>query len=144
MRQINDAGLQLLEKAEGYSSVPYQDQAGIWTVGIGHTGSDVHPNSFITHDQALILLQHDLEKAGDAVQRLTVCPLTDNQFSALVSFVFNVGEQAFATSTLRRKLNNLKYAQAADEFLRWNHIKGVENRGLTARRAAERALFLKK
>ncbi len=144
MRTINQAGLDLLEKAEGYSSTPYYDQGGKLTIGIGHTGDDVHPDGWITHDQALILLRHDLEAAARSVQELTVCPLTDNQLSALVSFVFNVGAFAFSTSTMRRKLNKLDYAGAAEEFLRWTHIKGVTIRGLEARRAAERALFLSK
>ncbi|MCY1305462.1 Lysozyme RrrD [compost metagenome] len=69
-------------------------------------------------------------------------PLSQGQFDALASFVFNLGSGNLQCSTLLRKLNAKDYAGAADEFPRWNKAGGKVLAGLTRRRAAERALFL--
>jgi GH24 family phage-related lysozyme (muramidase) len=74
---------------------------------------------------------------------LVKVPLNSNQFSALVSFSFNVGTGNLQTSTLLKKLNALDYTGAADEFLKWAKAKGQELPGLVRRRKAERDLFLK-
>lgn len=142
-RKINAAGLELLEAAEGYSSKPYKDAAGYWTYGIGHKDKLLHPDSFITHTDAMTLLAHDLEIAATTIEKYVLVPLTDNQFSALVSFAFNVGCEAFKNSTLMKELNRCHYAAAADQLLVWDHVNGHEVAGLAVRREAERTLFLK-
>ena len=77
------------------------------------------------------------------VNTLVKSKLTQNQFDALVSFVYNVGSGNFSSSTLLVKLNQGKYLEAANEFLKWNRAGGKPLSGLTRRRAAERELFLK-
>jgi lysozyme len=141
--KINENGLDLLERCEGLRLTTYRDSVGVLTIGYGHTGPDVKLGQFITQAGAEKLLANDLEDAGEAVQKLTHVPLTSNQFSALVCFVFNVGATNFSRSTLLRFLNQGQYKKAAEEFLRWDHDhNGNQLPGLTARRAAERALFL--
>ena len=141
MQQVNEDGLKLLETCEGLRLKAYKDVRGILTIGYGHTGPDVRPDSFITQQDAEKLLTEDIAIAKEAVDRLVKVPLTSNQFSALVCFVYNIGQGSFASSTLLRRLNLRDYAGAADEFLRWNKANGVPVAGLTARRKAEKALF---
>ena len=81
--------------------------------------------------------------AAQAVTALVRAPMTQCQFDALVSFVFNTGAQAFSCSTLLEKLNAGDMAGAAAEFPRWCFATGKRLPGLVARRAAEAALFSK-
>lgn len=167
MRQINTAGLDLVKKWEGVMDGdphtvnldPYLDPVGIWTIGWGHAITDangkflhgraakdrafaLYPGG-LTIFQAEDLLRADLLEAAKDVSALITVPLTDNQFSALVSFEFNTG--ALSASTLRRKLNAGDYIGAAGQFGRW--IKGridgqlVVLPGLVKRRLAEKQLF---
>ena len=144
--QISETGIELLKRFEGLSLEAYQDVAGIWTIGYGHTGPDVEPGMRITESEADALLRQDLRFAEDAVTRLVSVPLNSNEFDALVSFVFNVGAEAFRGSTPRRRLNRGDRIGAADALTWWNKatIAGrlQEVLGLTRRRASERALFL--
>lgn len=140
-RQINAKGLRLLKSFEGLELRAYQDAVGVWTIGYGTT-SDVRPGMVITEAQAEALLKRDLNRFERAVIDLVKVPLTDDQFSALVSFVYNVGEGALSTSTLLRLLNQRDYQGAADQLLRWDKAGGRTLAGLTRRRRAERALFL--
>ncbi|WP_263971627.1 lysozyme [Leptolyngbya ohadii] len=140
-RQINSKGLRLLKSFEGLRLEAYLDAVGVWTIGYGTT-SGVFPGQVITEAQAEAFLKRDLRRFEAAVIDLVTVPLNDDQFSALVSFTYNVGEGAFAGSTLLRLLNQRDYRGAADQFLRWNLGDGVELPGLTRRRRAERALFL--
>jgi GH24 family phage-related lysozyme (muramidase) len=140
-RQINAKGLRLLKAFEGLRLEAYLDPVGIWTIGYGTT-SGVSPGMRITEAQAESLLQRDLVRFERAVSDLITVSLNDDQYSALVSFTYNVGEGALASSTLRRLLNQRDYQGAADQLLRWNRGDGAELPGLTRRRRAERALFL--
>jgi GH24 family phage-related lysozyme (muramidase)/co-chaperonin GroES (HSP10) len=140
-RQINAKGLRLLKSFEGLRLQAYQDPVGIWTIGYGTT-SGVRPGMVITEAEAEALLRRDLNRFEAAVADLVKVPLNDDQFSALVSFTYNVGEGALASSTLLRLLNQRDYSGAADQLLRWNRAGGVELAGLTRRRRAERSLFL--
>jgi len=140
-RQINADGLRLLKSFEGLRLEAYQDSVGVWTIGYGTT-SGVRPGQVITEAQAEAFLKRDLDRFESAVEDLVNVPLNDDQFSALVSFTYNVGEGALASSTLLRLLNNRDYRGAAEQFLRWNRAGGTELAGLTRRRRAERALFL--
>jgi lysozyme len=140
-RHINAAGLNLIKQFEGYRAKAYRDAVGVWTIGWGST-KDVRPEMEITEAEAEQRLRDDLQYAEQAVLRYVAVPLTSNEFSALVSFVFNLGVGNFSTSTLLRKLNLGDKRAAANEILRWNRAGGKVLRGLTRRRQAERELFL--
>ena len=135
-------GLALMQQFEGLCLTAYQDCVGVWTIGYGHTGRDVHAGLNITEEQALDLLMRDSAAAAAAVNRLVTAKLTQNQFDALVSFVYNLGQGSLASSTLLRMLNAGDHAGAADQFPRWNKAGGVVVAGLQRRREAERALFM--
>jgi len=139
--KISQDGLRLLKAFEGLSLKAYQDSVGVWTIGYGTT-SGVRPGMVISEAQAEDLLKRDLNRFERAVNDLVTVPLTDNQFSALVTFAYNVGEGALADSTLLRLLNQGDYQGAADQLLRWDKAGGQALAGLTRRRRAERALFL--
>lgn len=147
MRRLNRTSLNKIKLWEGLRLSAYQDQAGVWTIGFGHTGPDVYEGLSITEEQAEELLLEDIAEAQAAVDQLVKVDLTDNQYGALVSFVFNVGVGAFSKSTLLRKLNAGDYASVPNELARWNKItvngKKVANRGLSNRRAAEAGLWAK-
>ncbi len=134
-------GLALTEQSEGLHLKAYQDSVGVWTIGYGHTGPDVHAGLTITQEQASDLLLQDVGTAVATVNRLVTVPLTQNQFDALVDFVFNLGSGNFAKSTLLRELNAGNTAAAAAQFLVWNRAGGVVLPGLTRRRQAEAELF---
>jgi len=136
-------GFALLRQFESLRLTAYQDQKGVWTVGEGHTGRDVHEGMTITPEQARALLLLDLKVAMTAVNHCVRVALTQNQFDALVCFAFNVGCGAFATSTLLRDVNVNNIIDAEAQFLRWDHIGSAESPGLLARRRAEAALFAK-
>jgi lysozyme len=140
--RINTAGLALIESFEGCELTAYQDVAGVWTIGYGHTGSDVHPGQTITQQEATTLLMSDVHGFEVAVNNLVAHNVTPNQFAALVSFAYNVGSGALAGSTLLRDLNAGDIAGAADQFLQWTLAGGTPQAGLLRRRQAERNLFL--
>lgn len=141
MAQLNEAGLTIIRQSEGLRLDAYQDPAGIWTIGYGHTAG-VQPGQHITQDQAESFLKQDLSGAEQAIQASVKSPLSDNQYSALVSFVFNIGSGQFQSSTLLRLLNQSDFQGAAEQFLQWTHAGGQVLPGLVTRRQAERALFL--
>jgi len=134
-------GLSLTESFEGLVLTAYQDQVGVWTVGYGHTGSDVTPGLTITQEQAQDLLAQDVSGAVACVNNAVTVSLTQNQFDALVDFVFNLGCGAFTGSTLLRNLNAGDFAGAAAQFNRWDRAGGQVVAGLLRRRQAETALF---
>lgn len=139
-RAINRTGLALVQQFEGCRLKAYTCPAGVLTIGYGSTGSHVHPGMTITQDQAEELLRSDLRRFEDGVAKL--CPVaTDNQFSALVSFAFNLGLESLKTSTLRRMHNEGKHGDAAAQFARWNKAGGKVLPGLVKRRAAEAQLY---
>ncbi len=139
---INQAGLDLLKEFEGFSEVAYRDPGGTLTIGYGHTGPDVVEGMTITPEEAERLLRLDVQEAEDAVANLVTVGLNENQFSALVSFVYNVGAGDLEESQLLVLLNQGDYLRAADELLSFNTDDGVVLEGLTRRRQAERQLFL--
>ena len=147
MRHINERGIELVKVFEGFSLKPYLCPANVWTVGYGATvGSDGGPIDLdmepISEAEAEALLIRDLESSEGWVRRLIKTALTENQFSALTSFTFNVGAGALQRSTLRIKLNRGEYQGAAYEFPKWKFANKRILAGLVRRRAAEQALFL--
>ena len=141
-RTINAAGLALVRSYEGLRLEAYQDTSGIWTIGYGHT-QGVKPGDSISTAQAEQFLDADLTEVERAVTRLVKVPLTDNQFSALGSFVFNEGEGAFARSTLLRKLNEGGHRLVPAYLKSWIFDNGRMLPGLVKRRAAEADLWSK-
>lgn len=140
MRDVTEAK-KIVAQMEGCQLTAYRCPAGLLTIGYGHTGPDVFAGQVITQEEADALLTVDLQRACAAVARQVHVPLTDNQFQALVSFVFNIGEGAFAKSTLCRLLNAQEYPIAAGEFMKWDHGGGKVLAGLTKRREMEMMLF---
>lgn len=140
MRRINDAGLAILKSFETCQLRAYKDQGGIWTIGWGHTGPEVVEGLEIDAGTAESLLLADLSTAENAVLNFVKIPLTDNQFSSLVVFVFNVGINAFIHSKMLFLLN--EQCSCADQFDEWIHVHGKISNGLVKRRSAEKDLFL--
>ena len=143
--KISPAGVALIKEFEGFPNGgrPYQDIVNVWTIGYGHT-EGVGPNSpRLTEAQASALLAKDLDsKYGPYVDAIGV-PLSQPQYDALVSFVYNVGPGGVAASThVGQALRAKNWKAAADALLAWDKAGGVSVAGLTRRRQAERAMFL--
>ena len=144
MRHITGDGLDLIKRFEGFRPTIYVCPAGWPTIGYGHVVRDSERERFlagIDERAAEELLRRDVETAEKAVLRLIHVPLSDGQFSALVSFAFNLGFGALQRSTLRRKVNRREHEAVPAEFRRWVWAGGRKLKGLMQRRAAEAALF---
>jgi lysozyme len=139
----------LIAKFEGLRLKAYQDSGGIWTIGYGSTkdpftGISVKEGDIISEATALSWLKKDIAQREFALRKLIKVPVSGNQMAALISLAYNIGLGAFQRSTLLRLLNQkAPVTQVADEFLRWNRVKGQIVEGLTNRRILERKLFLK-
>lgn len=145
--KINKETLNLIKEFEGCELKAYKDAVGVWTIGYGHTAAAGNPKPVsgmvITAKQAEDLLLKDMVKYENAVKKYVKVALNDNQYGALVSFTYNLGEGNFSKSTLLKKVNAKDFAGAAKEFAKWNKAGGKVLNGLTRRRAAEAALFQK-
>jgi GH24 family phage-related lysozyme (muramidase) len=146
---INAAGLEIVKSFEGLELRAYPDPGTggePWTIGYGHTSAAgpprVQPGLTITRAEAEEILKRDLGVFEKAVAAAVTRTPTSDQFSAMVSFTFNVGAGAFRDSTLLRKHNAGDFAGAANEFLRWVYAGSQILPGLQRRRNAERALYL--
>jgi lysozyme len=135
-----DAGLKLIKEFEGFSSVAYEDQGGRWTIGYG-TAMNVKEGDVMTEDEASLRLMSDIASVASRAEQMINHELNDNQFSAVVSFAYNLGIGNLAKSTLLNCINKHEIEDASKEFERWAKINGVENAGLLRRRQAERDLF---
>lgn len=149
-RQINDAGLALIRQWEGLFLTAYHgaaDRPGLLTIGYGHTDAAGPPtvtaDQTITKQRAAEILRSDLGRVEKSVSDMVKVVLNDNQFAALVSFVFNVGESNFAKSSLLRKLNAGDYASVPSELMKWTRANGKPVQGLVNRRSAEAGLWAK-
>lgn len=130
----------LVRQFEGCKLEAYRCPAGVRTIGVGHAHG-VKPGDRCSVQQADVWLSQDLEEAAAAVALLVKVPLTQGQFDALTSFVFNLGAKRLADSTLLVLLNTGRYDAAADQFSRWVYSGSEKLKGLVDRRAAEAALF---
>lgn len=139
--EISNRGIELIKKFEGLRLTAYRCSAGVLTIGYGHTRG-VKAGDLITARQADEFLREDVRSAELVVNLDVKVWLSQGQFDALVSFVFNLGAGNFVKSTLLRKLNDGNYVGAADQFGRWIYAGKTELLGLIRRRAAERELFL--
>lgn len=127
---------------EGCRLVAYRCPAGVWTVGYGTTGPEIHEGTVWTQAQADARLDADLRRFASAVLDMAAVDLEPHELAALTSFAFNVGPGHLRASTLLRKLNAGDRQGAAAEFARWNQSGGRVLPGLARRRTAERRLFL--
>jgi lysozyme len=149
---INDAGLALIKQYEqgpggGPALVAYQDPSGVWTIGWGHTG-DVYPDQIIDEEEADSLLESDVITHEDEVNySISGAPFktTSNQFSAMVSLCYNIGNYGFLSSSVLKRHLQQNFVSAAANFLLWDkaHINGqlVTVQGLLNRRRAEVGLY---
>ena len=150
--KASDKCLDLIKGFEGFSPVPYYCQGGKYTIGYGTTRG-VHKGMRVTHEEAIEMLKADVQIFADAVSRLVKVPLNQNQFDALVSWTYNVGEGNLKNSTLLKLLNQGNYDDAALEIKKWRNITTwdkiklafvkIVSKGLVNRREAEYALFVK-
>lgn len=138
--RTSEKGLALIRQAEGLRLRAYKCPAGVWTIGYGTTAG-VKEGLVITKERAEELLREDVKRFEDQVMRLVKVRLTQGQFDALVSFIYNLGAGNLSNSTLLRLLNAGDYKGAAAQFDRWTKAGGKVLPGLVRRRAAERALF---
>ncbi len=142
--KLSDKGAALLEEFEGFRAHAYRDAVGVPTIGFGSTKGVRMGDGPVTRAQARARLKREVDEVyGAAVNRLGL-QLNQHQFDALCSFVYNLGPGAIGPSTgIGRALRAREWRRAADELLKWDKAGGRTLLGLTRRRRAERALFLK-
>jgi lysozyme len=142
-RQISPAGLDAIKQREGLRLKAYQDQAGVWTIGYGHTGDVWEGNGQIDEAKAEALLKEDVRWAETTISANVQVALDDYEFAALVSWAFNVGTHNVIESTLVRRLNAGEYEAVPSELMRWIKITDPEtgelvaSQGLVNRRSME-------
>jgi len=150
--KVNDAAIDLICEFEGFVDHWYPDPALGWKVPTccyGHTDAAGPPkyadgkDRKFTKAEGRSILAADLEKVATSVFKMVTIPLNPNQFGALVSFTFNLGQGNLSKSTLLKRVNAGQFELAAKEFKKWNRAGGKVLAGLTRRRAAEAALFMK-
>lgn len=139
--RISLDGINLIKTFEGLRLEAYKDVIGVWTIGWGHTGSDVRPGLKIDEPTATDLLHLDLRKFEDGINSMVKVALSQHQFDALVSFTYNVGLGNFQKSTMLKLLNASDSAKAALEFPKWRSAGGRVIPVLVERRAKEQFLF---
>lgn len=163
--KTNAAGRKIIVDFEGIHEESYPDPASLlarelaklpkernpnwmclpgdpWTIGIGATGKEIGPGLRWSKDQVWKRFEQDLYKFERQVEGAVLVPMHENQFSALVSFTFNLGIGRLRGSTLLKQINQGDFLKAAEEFSRWVFAGGREMPGLRRRREAEQALFL--
>lgn len=139
--QISEDGLNLIKQSETLRLDAYRDAVGVWTIGYGHT-LRVKEGDSISEMRADFFLKADLETVEKCIANCVLGEITQGQYDALCSFVFNLGCLALRNSTLLRKLNSGDDVGASEEFRKWNHAGGQVLAGLTKRRAIETEMFL--
>lgn len=142
--KTSEQGKALIKQYESCSLTPYLCPAGYWTIGWGHVITPADAKKFasgISQSTADALFRLDLYNAEKSVLSLSKVPLSQGQFDALVSFVFNLGKGRYKASTLRMKLNRYDYEGARGQFPRWVYAAGRKLAGLIRRRKAEQDLF---
>jgi len=138
---ISERGISLIKEAEGFSSKPYQDVDHL-AIGYGHWIKQGEKLTIIDEAKAIELLREDIQRVKRVIDRCVHVSLTQNQYDALCSFIYNVGERNFKNSTLLKKLNNKDYTGASEEFKRWIKSNQKPLKGLEIRRRKEYELFI--
>jgi lysozyme len=137
----SEEGLALTKSFEGLRTASYQDCAGVWTIGYGHTGPRVIEGLIISQVAAEQFLVSDLADAVTCVNRGVTATISQSQFDAMVDFCFNTGRGSFLESTLLRSVNLDDFGAASAQFGLWVHAGGQVVAGLVRRRKAEADLF---
>lgn len=133
-------GLSLIKKFEGCELEAYQCSAGVWTIGYGHT-KGVTPSDSISQEEAEQMLVDELHEYESYVNEYVTVALSQNQFDALVSWVYNLGPANLTASTMLKVLNQGKYEEVPYQMKRWNKAGGKVLDGLVRRREAEALLY---
>jgi lysozyme len=139
-RIISEEGISLIKNYEGCKLESYQDSVGVWTIAYGHT-KDVKEGDSINQDEAEHLLAEEMPEYEGYINNMVKVPLEQNQFDALVCWVYNLGPTNLQESTLLRILNEGDYEGVPEQIKRWNKAGGVTLGGLVKRREAEADLF---
>lgn len=145
---VSQKGLDLIKEFEGFSSKPYKCSAGVSSIGYGSTyyrdnKKVTMSDKPITEDEANSLLAYIANKDfGSFINKVVKVELNQNQFDALVSFAYNLGNGNLQNSTLLKKINQGDFIGASNEFIKWNKVGKKELVGLTKRREKEKKLFL--
>ena len=137
---IAKSTLAFITKEEGSKNKAYKDSKGLWTIGVGHLIKADEPHlkdATLTDEQVEELLKSDLKWCSEAVESAVRVPLQQNQYDALYSLCFNIGETNFRKSTVVKRINENDIQGAADAILMWNKPSVLQKR-----RERERALFL--
>ena len=137
---IGQKGIDLIKHFEGCELNAYKCPAGVWTIGYGHI-KGVSKGMSITQEQAEQMLLDELKEYENYINELVTVNLSQNQFDALVSWVYNLGPANLQSSTLLKVLNSGDYSGVPAQIERWNKAGGKVLEGLIRRREAESALF---
>jgi len=138
--KISEEGIELLKKFEGCKLEAYQDSVGVWTIGYGHT-KGVYKGMTISQDDAEEMLEEEMEEYEGYIEEYVEVPLSQNEFDALVCWVYNLGPTNLRNSTLLMVLNQSKFDEVPEQIKRWNKAGGEILKGLVRRREAEALLF---
>ncbi len=146
-RDISECGYAIIRDAEGFRSKAYLDTGGVWTIGFGTikypNGTSVQKGDVCTTQQAEQWLKNDCKWVDACLDKNVKVNLNQNQFDALASFVYNIGETAFVKSTMLTLINQNSLTLAANQFDRWVYDNGKKIQGLVNRRSKEKELFKK-
>lgn len=141
---ISKNGIDLIKSFESLRLTAYLCPAGVWTIGYGHT-ANVRKGDVITREQAVKMLESDVAWVERTIAVCVTVPLTQNQYDALCSIIYNIGSTMFSNSTLLRFINARETENAiVGQFMRWKYVNGRESKGLAARRRREAALWCRK
>ena len=141
--KISQEGIALIKKFEGCELTAYQCSAGVWTIGYGHT-KGIEEGMEITQQEAEDMLVEELHEYENYINDNVTAPLSQNQFDAMVSWVYNLGPANLKASTLLKVLNAGDYDGVPAQIKRWNKAGGQTLDGLIRRREAEALLFQNK
>lgn len=137
---ISKEGLELIKKFEGCELKAYKDAVDVWTIGYGHTKGVVEGME-ITAEEAESMLEEELKEYCGYINDEVKVKLEQNQFDALVSWVYNLGPSNLRSSTMLKVLNEGNYDEVPTQIKRWNRAGGQVLDGLVRRREAEALLF---
>jgi lysozyme len=146
-RVTSKAGRDLIESFEGRRHQSYPDPATggkPWTIGVGSAGPDIVPGMAWTDAEIDERFAADLRKFEVGINKMLLVPVTQNQWDAIVSLVYNIGLGNFRSSTLLRLLNKGCYREASLQWERWSFANGQQMPGLLRRRRAEMELFVRR
>ena len=137
---ISEEGKNLIKKFEGCELEAYKCAAGVPTIGYGHI-KDVSMGMTITQSEADEMFNHEIKEYETYVNTAVTVPLSQNQFDAIVSWVFNLGNGNLKASTMLKVINSGDHAGVPAQIKRWNKAGGKVLEGLVRRREAEALLY---